>query len=99
AATAVPLVWLAAHAACTSAVRSHWLPLVVLPPRRLPALSWLPGHSPAHDDRCPDVGNFVMSVPTSATTTSATRLPTPAACWIRPAPAATGAITSAIRAP
>ena len=51
AANAVPLVWLAAHAACTSAVRSHWLPLVVRPLRRLPALWSFPGHIPAHDAR------------------------------------------------
>src|SRR5262245_61044805 len=50
-------VWLAAHAACVSTCRSHRLPLVVRPLRRLPALSLLPGHIPAQLARWPAVGN------------------------------------------
>jgi len=38
-------------AAATRAVRRCTLPLRVLPPRFLPALSWFPGHTPAHDAR------------------------------------------------
>src|SRR3712207_1981302 len=36
---------------------SHFEPLRVLPERRLPADSSLPGHIPAHDARCLWVGN------------------------------------------
>ena len=48
-----------------------WLPLRVLPERRLPALSWLPGATPPRrpDDRAE--GKRLMSVPISATMISA----------------------------
>src|SRR4051812_22677600 len=69
----VPFVRVAAQAACTSALRSQALPFVVRPLLRLPALSLLPGHKPAHEASCCCVANRPMSVPTSATTTSATR--------------------------
>ena len=36
-----------------------------------------PGHRPAHDARCPAVGNRLMSGPISAWMTSAARIPTP----------------------
>ena len=36
-----------------------------------------PGHRPAHDARCPAVGNRLMSGPISARMTSAARIPTP----------------------
>src|ERR1035437_6702036 len=45
----VPLLWLAAQAAWTKAVRSHRLPWLVWPLCRLPALWRLPGHIAAHD--------------------------------------------------
>jgi hypothetical protein len=45
----VPLVRAAAWAACTSVVRKKRLPFRVLPDPRLPALSWLPGVTPAHE--------------------------------------------------
>src|SRR5437764_13819330 len=67
----------AAHATCTSIDRSHRLPLVVVPLRRLPAVWSLPGHTPAHDARWPALGNRLMSVPISATITSAAWCPTP----------------------
>ena len=38
----------------------------VLPLRRLPALSRLPGHWPAHEAKCLWVGNRLMSIPVSA---------------------------------
>ena len=44
-------------------VRSQRFPLVVRPLCRLPALSLLPGHIPAHDARWPAVGNGSMSGP------------------------------------
>ena len=46
--------------------------LARLAARRLPALSWLPGHIPAQDARWPAVGKRLMSVPISATSASAT---------------------------
>ena len=58
----VCLVRAAACAASTSVARSQGLPRRVRPLRRLPALSWLPGHIPAHDARCLAVGNLPMSV-------------------------------------
>jgi hypothetical protein len=51
--------------------------LRVLPLLRLPALSLLPGHIPAHDARWPAVGKRVMSTPISATSTSTVHGPTP----------------------
>jgi len=53
----VPSLRPAACAACTSATRSHRLPLVALPLRRLPALSLLPGPIPARLARCRAVGD------------------------------------------
>src|SRR5437868_5660564 len=94
----VSLVRAAAHATWTSVDRSHWLPLVVLPLRRLPALWSLPGHIPAQLARWPALGNFDMSVPISATITSAARDPTPGTRRNRAAATAKGAATSAIRA-
>ena len=47
----------AACPASTKAVRNQGLPLRVRPLRRLPALSSLPGQSPAHDARWRAVGN------------------------------------------
>src|SRR5262249_26550237 len=55
----------------------YWLPLVVRPLRRFPALWSLPGHRPAQLARWPAVGNAAMSVPSSATITSAAPLPRP----------------------
>src|SRR5712692_5170535 len=43
--------------------RSQTLPRFIGPFIRLPALSLLLGHSPAHETRCPAVGNRLMSVP------------------------------------
>jgi hypothetical protein len=37
----------------------------------------LPGQRPAHDARCPAVGNTAMSTPISAMIVSAARFPTP----------------------
>jgi hypothetical protein len=51
--------------------------LVVLPERRLPPVTLLPGQRPAHEARWPAVGNTDMSTPISAITHSAARLPTP----------------------
>jgi hypothetical protein len=47
--------------------------LVVRPCLRLPALSMLPRHRPAHDARWRLVGKRLVSVPISAMTTSAVR--------------------------
>src|SRR6267142_6793358 len=46
--------------------RNHGLPLRVVPPKRLPALSWLPGHRAAQLANCSAVGNCAMVLPTSA---------------------------------
>src|SRR3954470_21541701 len=70
-------VRVAAQAASTSAVRSAASPLRARPERRLPADSWLPGHSPAQDARCAAVEKRLMSVPISATITHAVRRPIP----------------------
>src|SRR3954453_9471714 len=56
---------------------SHLEPLRVRPERRLPADWSLPGQRPAQLARCPAVGNTLMSVPISATMTSAVRWATP----------------------
>ena len=67
----------AACAASTKAARRQGRPLRVRPLWRLPARAWLPGHRPAHEARCPALGNRRLSVPISATITSAVRWPTP----------------------
>jgi hypothetical protein len=56
---------------------SHFEPLRARPDRRLPADWSLPGHPPAQLARCPAVGKTVMSIPISATMTSAVRCATP----------------------
>src|SRR3954451_11091958 len=67
----------AAQAASTIAVRSAVSPLRARPVGRLPADSWLPGHSPAQDARCAAVGKRLMSAPASARNTQAVRGPRP----------------------
>jgi hypothetical protein len=57
--------------------RNHGLPLRLLPLRRLPALSWLAGHSPAQLARCAALGKAVMSDPISATRLQAATPSTP----------------------
>ena len=57
--------------------RNHGLPLRLLPLSRLPALSWLPGHSPAQLARCAALGKAVMSDPISATRLQAATCSTP----------------------
>src|SRR4051812_33825458 len=56
-------VRVAAQAASTIAVRSAVSPLRARPEGRLPADSWLPGHSPAQDARCAALGKQDMSGP------------------------------------
>jgi len=60
-----------------SLARRQVLPLVIRPLRRLPALSLLPGHTPAQEARGLAVGKRVMSVPISATLAAAAVSPTP----------------------
>src|SRR3954466_7049148 len=73
----VPLERAAARAASVNAPCSHLDPLRVLPERRLPADSSLPGHIPAHEARWPEVGNRLMSTPISAIRVSAVLRSTP----------------------
>src|SRR5690349_24160124 len=54
----------AACAASVSAMRSHIDPCRVRPAQRFPPEALLPGQIPAHDARCPAVGNALMSGPT-----------------------------------
>src|SRR5271156_4962328 len=68
---------IADQAAVTSVVLSHVPDLRTRVLRRLPALSSLRGHKPAHEMRFPGVENRVMSVPISATITLATTSLTP----------------------
>src|ERR671912_1773315 len=70
------LVRAATQATWTSVVLSHGLPGRVRVESRLPALSCWRGQRPAHDTRCPAVGNRLMSNPISATMTRATVRPT-----------------------
>lgn len=56
----------AAQAASHNVRRNHGLPWHVLPLVCLPALSRLPGHTAAHEARCPAVGNCFLSAPISA---------------------------------
>src|ERR1700747_560478 len=72
-----PFLRLAAMAHWTSMVLSHWSPFRNRVDRRLPALSSLHGHNPAHDKRCPAVGNRLMSGPISARITRADNTSTP----------------------
>lgn len=55
-----------ARVASTRTSRTARLPLRVLPERRLPALSWLPGQRPAQEAKCRCEGKRLMSVPISA---------------------------------
>ena len=71
------MVLIAAIAAFLSASSSHFDPLRVLPDLRLPADWWLPGQRPAHEARCPAVGNTDMSVPISARMFCAERVSIP----------------------
>ena len=64
-------------AACTSAFTSQLLPCRVRPLSRLPALSLLLGQRPAHEAKWDAEGKRLMSVPISASTSSATLRPTP----------------------
>ena len=59
----------AAQAHCTSVVLSQGAPLRRRLDRRLPALSSLRGHMPAHEMRCAADGNRLMSIPISETMT------------------------------
>ena len=59
----------AAQAHCTSVVLSQGAPLRRRLDRRLPALSSLRGHMPAHEMRCASEGNRLMSMPISETMT------------------------------
>ncbi len=56
----------AIQATCAMRPRNQGLPCRVLPERRLPALSWLPGRSRAHIARCRAEGNCAMLAPISA---------------------------------
>src|ERR671918_1015273 len=71
------LVLAAAWAASVRAAFIQGLPLPVRPLCRLPALSLLPGLTLAQEARCAAVGNWLMSVPVSANSSSALRRPTP----------------------
>lgn len=66
-------VFLAALAHSIIVVLSIWLPLVILPLYRFPALSLLPGHRPAHEHKCAADGKRLMSMPISARIVSALR--------------------------
>src|SRR5262249_1992998 len=59
--------------ALTSVVLSQVPPLRRRRDRRLPALSSLRGHMPAHEMRCAAEGNRLMSIPISETTMCAPR--------------------------
>ena len=73
----------------TSVVLSRVLPLRVFPLFLFPALSLLPGHTPAHDARWAAVGNLDMSVPMTERIVFAELSPTPgismrsstSSCW------------------
>src|SRR5262245_21843629 len=62
------LVRTAAQAHCTREVRRYLLPCRAGAALGFPALSSLPGASPAHAVRCFELGNKLMSVPDSAST-------------------------------
>jgi hypothetical protein len=60
-------------AASPRAVRTHGLPVRVVPRSRVPALSRWPGHMPAHKARCRARGQRCLSGPLSARITCARR--------------------------
>ena len=62
----------AAHAASTRTVLTCLPPWLVLPLFFFPALSLLPGHIPAQEQRCAEVGKLPMSRPISAIKSSHT---------------------------
>src|SRR4030042_4953017 len=66
----VALVRTAAHAASTRVAPNQGLACPVRPLWRLPALSLLPGHILAQDDKCFAEGKRLISRPTSANTCS-----------------------------
>jgi hypothetical protein len=68
----------------------------VRPLRRLPADLSLPGQPPAQLARCRAVGNTLMSIPISATMTSAVRRATPVRLLASSTPAAKGPSCSSI---
>src|SRR6202023_3849634 len=65
------LARVAAQAACTRVDLSQTLPGGRRVERRLPALSSLRGHNPAHETRWPALGKRYMSKPISASRTRA----------------------------
>src|ERR671930_2808550 len=67
----------ATWAISTRICRSQRLPFHVLPLKRLPPLSWFPGHLPAQEARCLALGKRLRSVPISAIRLAAARCPTP----------------------
>jgi len=71
------LLRLEARAASTRELRNFWLPLVVFPDFRFPALMWLTGANPAQEQRWTAEGKRFISVPVSANIYSAVRLSTP----------------------
>lgn len=70
--------------------------LRVFPERCFPALSLLPGQSPAQLAKCAAVGNTDMSTPISATMTSAVRFLTPGIEASRSIASVKGAMTTSI---
>ena len=89
-------MWVAAQAHSTSVWRSQGLPLPVLPERRLPADSSLPGESRTQLAQWAELGKQVMSGPSSARITSAEARPTPVIVSKSSSSCAKGAIVSAI---
>src|SRR6266542_3583399 len=79
--------------AASMRIEQRWvLPLRRRPERRLPADSWLPGHSPAQAARCLAVGNRAISTPISEMTAIAARSPMPGmlisrSIWVANVPA------------
>ena len=71
------LTLMADQAACTMPVRSQRLPCPMVPEKRLPALSLLPGASLAQLTKWAAVGKRLMSAPISASNISAVRRLTP----------------------
>src|SRR5438552_124057 len=69
----VSLVRAAAQGAPGQDVRQPGIALVVLPEYRLAPVTLLPGAIPAHEARCPAVGNRLMSTPIWAMMHSAAR--------------------------